>query len=75
MNWFRRKNLGLYEVVIHLDGRHPYLVGSELDFETRDVTLRVPAKDWNDAQRVACQAAFKIKSWRYSVQSIKRVHP
>lgn len=73
MGLFKRKDLGLFEVVVHLDGRHPYLSGNELDFETRDVTLRIPAKNWNDAERVALQASFKLKSWRYSVSSIKRV--
>jgi len=75
MAWFSRKDLRLFEVVVHLDGRHPYLTGHELDFETRDVTLRVPAKNWNDAERVALQASFKLQSWRYSVKSITRVTP
>lgn len=75
MAWFRRKDLRLYEVVVHLDGRHPYLAGNELDFETRDVTLRVPAKNWNDAERVALQTSFKLKSWSYGVVSMARVRP
>lgn len=75
MGLFRRRNLGLFEVVVHLDGRHPYLQGRELDFETRDVMLCVPARNWNDAERVALQASLKLKSWSYSVASIKRVHP
>lgn len=75
MFWCNRKELALFEVVVHLNGRHPYLTGHELDFETRDVTLRVPAKNWNDAERVALQASFKLQSWRYSVSSIARVQP
>lgn len=73
MGWFNRKDLPLFEVVVHLDGRHPYLTGSELDYETRDVRLKVPAKNWNDAERVALQASFKLQSWRYSVKSIARL--
>jgi hypothetical protein len=73
MGLFRRKDLALFEVVVHLDGRHPYLSGHELDYETRDVSLRVPARNWNDAERVALQASFKLQSWRYSVKSITRI--
>lgn len=73
MFWCKRKELGIYEVVVHLNGRHPYLSGNELDFDTRDVTLRVPARNWIDAERVALQASFKLKSWSYSVKSISRV--
>jgi hypothetical protein len=73
MGLFRRKDLALFEVVVHLDGRHPYLSGHDLDYETRDVSLRVPARNWNDAERVALQASFKLQSWRYSVKSITRI--
>lgn len=69
------KSLGTFEVVVHLDGRHPYLEGNELDMETRDVTLTVPAKDWNHAEKVALQAAFRLRSWKYWIVSMKKVRP
>ncbi len=67
-----KKNTYPYEVVVHLDGRHPYLEGNELDMETRDVTLTVPAKHWNDAAAQALLAAQGLRAWRYSVRSIRR---
>ena len=71
MCWFRKRTYP-YEVVVHLDGRHPYLEGHELDMETRDVTLTVPAKDWNDAAEQALRAAFPLRAWKYWVRSIRR---
>ncbi|TFE99367.1 hypothetical protein B5M44_03950 [Shinella sumterensis] len=71
MRWFKRKTYP-YEVVVHLDGRHPYLDGHELDTETRDVTLTVPAKDWNDAAERALEASLPLRAWSYSVTSVRR---
>lgn len=72
MCWFKKKTYP-YEVVVHLDGRHPYLTGHELDMETRDVTLTVPAKDWNDAAKQALQAALPLRAWKYRVRSVRRM--
>lgn len=69
---FRRKT-SLFSVMLHLDGRHPYLEGNELDFETRDVSMVVPAADWNDAARQAKRVALSIRGWwKCSVSSIAR---
>lgn len=59
---FRRQRFP-YEVTVHLNGRHPYLTSTELDYETRDVVFVVPAKDWNDAQKQALLAARAFKNW------------
>ena len=70
---FRRKRFP-YRVTVHLNGRHPYLKGNELDGETRDVVLTVPAKDWNDAERQALSAAAGMpRMWSWHVKSIERV--
>jgi hypothetical protein len=55
---------------MHLDGRHPYLQGTDLDYETRDVVLTVPAKDWNDAAKQGFNAIRGLNYWRASVASI-----
>jgi hypothetical protein len=70
MGWFWKPPRAAYRVVVHLDGRHPYLKGNELDYETRDVELTVPARSWNDAANVALEASFKMAAWSYSVRSI-----
>jgi hypothetical protein len=59
-----------FRVVVHLNGRHPYLTTNELDYETRDVELTVPAKHWNHAEKVAMQAVRGLKWWSASVKSI-----
>lgn len=69
MFWQRERRP--YRVTVHLDGRHPYLDGHELDLETRDVTLTVPARSWNDASDVAMRACFGMRAWKYSVKSIE----
>lgn len=72
---FWRKEKRPYKVTVHLDGRHPYLDGNELDYETRDVTLVVPATGWSNAAEVALEAARGMRCWSRSVNSIERVEP
>ena len=67
----RQKNLKPYKVKVHIDGRHPYLESNELDYETRDVELTVPAKNWNHAADVALQASLRLAGWKFSVTSIE----
>jgi hypothetical protein len=67
------KRLTPYEVVVHVDGRHPYLESHELDYPTRDLTLVVPAKSWDHAATIALRSATHIKGWRFCVTSI--YHP
>lgn len=70
---FCRRERYPFRVTVHLDGRHPYLESTELDYETRDVVLTVPAKNWNDAEKQAMLAARNIKNkWSWSVTSIER---
>lgn len=52
MNLFTPKRYP-FTVTLHLDGRHPYLKETHLDFASQDVTVRVAAKNWNDAEKVA----------------------
>jgi hypothetical protein len=69
-----------YTVIVHLNGRHPYLVSHELDYRSRDVVLVVNAKSYNDAANLALNlaSAFPFK-WSCSVKSImagtERVSP
>jgi hypothetical protein len=70
MFWSRPKST--FVVGVHLDGRHPYLDSTELDYETRDITLTVPARDWNDAERVA-MSCHMPRAWSRRVTSIARV--
>lgn len=73
MSWFAfSKNTILFEVVVHLNGRHPYYHDHSLDFETRDIVLTVPAKDWNDAAKIAMKISYASDAWSYSVKSIKK---
>lgn len=73
MRLWRKKRNSVFQVVVHLNGRHPYLASNELDYETRDVTLCVPASDWNDAERQALNAARPLPGkWSYHVKSIFR---
>ena len=66
-----RKPRRPYRVTVHLDGRHPYLTGNELDYETRDVVLTVPAKSWSDAAKQALEAARTIpRKWSWYVTAI-----
>ena len=66
-----RKERHPYRVTIHLDGRHPYLHGSELDYETRDVVFTVPARSWNDAAKVAMCASRHLNCWSKRVKSVE----
>ncbi|RWO20636.1 hypothetical protein [Mesorhizobium sp.] len=59
-------------MTVHINGRHPYLVGNELDYPSRDVVLTVPAKNWNDAAKQAMAAARSIPNkWSWSVTAIE----
>lgn len=70
---FWRKEKRPYKVSVHLNGRHPYLDGNELDYPTRDVTLVVPATSWNHAAKVAMEAVRCMAYWSASVNHIDRV--
>lgn len=68
---FERKKFP-YEVTVHLDGRHPYLKETHLDFETRDVTLTILATSFNDAEKQAFCGINGLKYWRASVTQIRK---
>ncbi len=72
MTWPFRKKTSPFKVTVHLDGRHPYLDGHELDYETRDITLTVPASSWADAENKAFEAVVGMKWWKASVVRIER---
>jgi hypothetical protein len=73
MRLWRKKRNSVFQVVVHLNGRHPYLESNELDYKTRDVTLCVPASDWNDAERQALNVARTLPfKWSCHVKSIFR---
>lgn len=59
-----------FTVTLHLDGRHPYLEETHLDFASQDVTVRVAAKNWNDAEKVALSVEGLPRHWRRSVKSM-----
>ena len=61
-----------YKVTVHINGRHPYLETHELDKETCDVVMIVPASSWKEAERLALQASFKLGGWRYHVSKIEK---
>lgn len=69
----RSKNLKPYKVKVHINGRHPYLKSNELDYETRDVELTVPAKNWNGAADVALRTSMRLAGWSFRVTSIEAV--
>lgn len=61
-----------YDVTVHLDGRHPYIV-DRVDYPSRDEVLRVFACDWNDAEREGLIAARTLPdAWSRSVKRIER---
>lgn len=69
---FRKKRYP-YEVTVSISGRHPYLRSTEYDYPSRDVVMVVPAKDWNDAERQAMDAASSIPDkWSWCVKQIAR---
>lgn len=69
---FRRKRYP-YAVTVHLNGRHPYLKSTELDYPSRDVVLTVNARNWNDAAKQALDAASTIQNkWSWCVVSVAR---
>lgn len=73
MSIWRKKRSNVFRVVVHIDGRHPYLTSHELDYPTRDIVLCVPAADWNDAEKQALEAARSIpEKWSWHVKSIAR---
>lgn len=70
---FRRKRRP-YEVVVYLDGRHPYLHTTELDHPSREVKLTVMARSWSHAASEAMAAARDIPDkWAWGVRSISRL--
>lgn len=74
MSLFCCRELYPYRVTVHLSGRHPYLDSHDLDYESRDETLTVPAKDWNHAAKVALQAARALPNkWSWWVTKIEKV--
>ncbi|WP_089177235.1 hypothetical protein [Bosea sp. AS-1] len=69
--WWRKQKYP-YRVVVHLDGRHPYLESHDLDYPSRDVTLTVPATGWDDAAKQALACSSGLNSWRRWVVSMER---
>jgi len=41
MRLWRKKREAVFRVVVHINGRHPYLESHDLDYPTRDVVLCV----------------------------------
>lgn len=69
----RREPTQIFEVTVHLNGRHPYLKDNHLDHPSRDVVLIVPAFDWNDAETQAMSAARELPDkWSWRVTAISR---
>lgn len=74
--FWKKKKRHTFGVAVHLNGRHPYLKSTELDYPSRDVELIVPATDWNDAERQALDAAANLPDkWSWRVTSIARIKP
>lgn len=69
---FCKKEKYPYKVTVHINGRHPYLTTNELDEETRDVVMTVPASSWKEAEQLALCAAHKLSGWRYHVSKIEK---
>jgi hypothetical protein len=61
-----------YKVTVHIDGRHPYLESNELDTESKDVIMTVPARNWKEAEKLALSASTSIRGWRYNVSKIEK---
>lgn len=62
-----------YSVLMHLNGRHPYLKGPELDYPTRDIVVVVHARDWCDAEKQAFRNVPRDKPfWSAHVRTITR---
>lgn len=62
-----------FDVTLTLNGRHPYLEAAHLDYPSQDVTIRVLARDWNDAERRGLFAPIEQKYWSRSVSAISWV--
>lgn len=69
---FCKKEKYPYKVTVHINGRHPYLEGSELDQETKDVIMTVPASSWKEAEELALNASSKLGGWRRHVSKIEK---
>lgn len=67
-----RKRKKIFTVVVHVNGRHPYLKSNELDRPSRDVEFVVPARDWNDAAEQAILGTAGLNGYRYNVKSIRQ---
>ena len=70
---FWRRERYPYDVTLHVCGDHPY-IKDRADYPTRDETVRVHARDWNDAEKEAFIASHTIPDkWSVSVRKIERV--
>lgn len=67
-----RRPLSSYEVDMHLCGRHPYLKETHLDYEDRDITVTVSARDFNHAEKVALFLPHLPKAWSRWVTGVRR---
>ena len=62
-----------FSVLLHLDGRHPYLKDRSLDHPSRDVVVVVQARSWRHAEREAVASVPRDKPfWSFSVKAIAR---
>jgi hypothetical protein len=69
MRLFRRQRR-TFQVTMHLNGRHPYLTSTHLDYPSRDITFSVKALNWNDAENQAFRNAPREEYWSCWVVSI-----
>lgn len=72
MLWQRKRYP--YDVTLHLHGRHPYIESTHLDYPTRDIVVRVNARNWNDAAKIALRSKPSGESaWAWWVLAVARV--
>lgn len=70
---FWKRKLYPYDVRLHLNGRHPYLKSKHLDYPTREVTVRVEARSWKHADKVALETKpARLKAWSWWTVAIAR---
>jgi hypothetical protein len=70
MFWRRPKSL--YVVLMHLNGRHPYLESTDLDYPSRDIEVPVHATGWSDAEKQAFRECPRGGYWSCHVRAIRR---
>lgn len=74
INMFKclRKRRRVFTVTIKCCGKHPYITDGSLDLETKDFTLVVRARDWNDAENVAMSTVIQsgFRTWSYRCHCI-----